>query len=111
MSEEHPQKPDKTARAGPGYFEVIVIALIIAVVAVAGYDRLFAQKIQVLDLTGYLRTRKALLAAGEISPQEWKAGLDAVERVLNNTEANHPNHVILLKDVVLRNGEELKVDE
>jgi hypothetical protein len=60
----------------------------------------------VLDLKGYLRTQKALLSAGEISEEQWKAGLDRVEEVLNNEAANH---VVVLKEVVLRNGEEIKL--
>jgi len=102
---------DKSATSGPGYLEVIVIALIMAVVALAGYDRLFAQKIKVLDLKGYLRTQKALLTAGEITTEQWKGKLDTVEQILNDEATCHRNHVIILKDVVLRNGEEIRITE
>ena len=102
---------DKSATSGPGYLEVIVIALIMAVVALAGYDRLFAQKIKVLDLKGYLRTQKALLTAGEITTEQWKGKLDTVEQILNDEAVRHRNHVIILKDVVLRNGEEIRITE
>ncbi len=102
---------DKSATTGPGYLEVIVIALLLAVVALAGYDRLFAQKIKVLDLKGYLRTQKALLTAGEITTEQWKGKLDTVEQILNDEAVRHRNHVIILKDVVLRNGEEIRVKE
>lgn len=76
-----------------------------------GYDRLFAQKIKVLDLKGYLRTQKALLAAEEITKQQWAASLDTVEQVLNDEVASHPNHIIVLKDMVLRNGDEISIKE
>ena len=102
---------DKSATSGPGYLEVIVIALLMAVVALAGYDRLFAQKIKVLDLKGYLRTQKALLTAGEITTEQWKGKLDTVEQILNDEAVRHRNHVIILKDVVLRNGEEIRIKE
>ena len=102
---------DKSATSGPGYLEVIVIALLMAVVALAGYDRLFAQKIKVLDLKGYLRTQKALLTAGEITTEQWKGKLDTVEQILNDEAVRHRNHVIILKDVVLRNGEEIRITE
>ena len=102
---------DKSATSGPGYLEVIVIALIMAVVALAGYDRLFAQKIKVLDLKGYLRTQKALLTAGEITTEQWKGKLDTVEQILNDEAVRHRNHVIILKDVVLRNEEEIRITE
>ena len=97
--------------SGPGYLEVIVISFIMAALIVVGYDRMFAQKIKVLDLKGYLRTQKALLAAGEITKQQWAVSLDAVEQVLNDEVASHPNHVIVLKDVVLRNGDEIRIEE
>jgi hypothetical protein len=95
-------------RSGPGYLEVMAIALMIAAATVFGYDRYIAQKIYVLDLKGYLRTQKALLVAGEISKEEWKASLDALEQSLHNAAAD-PTHVILLKDVVLRNGNEINI--
>ena len=111
MSEQHATKTEKTVSTGPGYFEVIIIALIIAAVAVVGYDKMFAQKIKVLDLKGYLRTQKALLAAEEITKQQWAASLDTVEQVLNDEVASHPNHIIVLKDMVLRNGDEISINE
>ena len=104
-------KSEKPAITGPGYLEVIVIALLVAVAALAGYDRLFAQKIRVLDLKGYLRTQKALLTAGEITTEQWKGKLDTVELILDDEAARHRNQVIVLKDVVLRNGEEIRIKE
>lgn len=95
----------------PGYWEVIIISVMIAAVAVVGYDRMFAQKIKVLDLKGYLRTQKALLATGEITQQQWKIRLDNVEQALDNAAVGNKNHVIVLKDVVLRNGDEINVKE
>lgn len=109
MSEQNTIQPEKNVSTGPGYLEVIVIALIMAAVAVIGYDRLVAQKISVLDLKGYLRTQKALLTTGEITRQQWKAGLDSVEQALNREAAANPNHVIVLKEVVLRNGKEISI--
>ena len=111
MSGQDATKTEKTVSTGPGYLEVIIIALIIVAVAIVGYDRMFAQKIKVLDLKGYLRTQKALLAAGEITKQQWAVSLDAVEQVLNDEITSHPNHVIVLKDVVLRNGDEISIKE
>lgn len=101
----------KQSITGPGYVEVIVIALLICIVVTVGYDRMFAQKIKVVDLKGYLRTQKALLAAGEISQQQWTVKLDTVEQILDNEAAAHQNHVIVLKDAVLRNGEEISFKE
>lgn len=101
----------KQSSIGPGYLEVFVLALIIAAGVVVGYDWMFAQKIKVVDLKGYLRTQKALLAAGEITSQQWIDNMDGVEQILNNEAAAHRNHVIVLKDVMLRNGEEIHIKE
>jgi hypothetical protein len=111
VSNQSTTQPEKSATTGPGYFEVILIALLIAGAAVAGYDRLFAEKIRVVDLKGYLRTQKALLGAGEITPKQWKGKLDIVEQILNDEADRHQNQVIILKDVVLRNGQEIRIKE
>jgi len=105
VSEQNNPGPKK----GPGYLEVIGIALIAAALVVACYDRMYAQKIKVLDLQGYLRTQKALLVAGEITEDQWTASLDRMEEVLNR-EASGANHVIVLKEVVLKNGDEIRVE-
>ena len=105
---EDKQQPN--LRFGPGYLEVVLIALMIAAATVFAYDNYLAQKIYVLDLKGYLRTQKALLVAGEISEEEWQASLDALEHALNKAAAD-PTQVVLLKDVVLRNGKEIDIRE
>ncbi|MEA2115266.1 MAG: hypothetical protein U9P36_07760 [Thermodesulfobacteriota bacterium] len=92
--------------SGPGYLKVIIISMMMAAGVVFGYDWMFAQKIKVLDLKGYLRTQKALMAAREISEDQWKSSLDKLEQALNQEGANS-NSVILLKEVVLRNGDEI----
>ena len=109
MSKHSTTQPEKAATSGPGYLEVIIIALLMAGITIFGYDRLLAQKIRVVDLKGYLRTQKALLAAGEITTEQWKEKLDTVEQILNDEAVRHRNQVIVLKDVVLRNGEEIRI--
>lgn len=109
MSEQNTTQPEKPASTGPGYLEVILIFLAISFATILGYDRIFAQKIKVFDLSGYLRTQKALLTAGEITEQQWTMKLDAVEQILNDEASSHRNHVIVLKDVVLRNGDEINI--
>jgi hypothetical protein len=108
LNDDKQQKP--SPRSGPGNLEVLVIALMIAAIAVFGYDRYIAQKIYTLDLKSYLRTQKALLVAGEINEEEWKASFDVLEQSLNNAAAN-PAHIILLKDVVLKNGDEINIEQ
>ncbi len=105
---EDKQQPNP--RFGPGYLEVVLIALMIAALTIFGYDNYLAQKISVLDLKGYLRTQKALLVAGEISEEEWQASVNKLEHALNKAAAD-PTQVVLLKEVVLRNGKEIDIRE
>ena len=107
MSSEKMESPERTS--SPGYIETIIIVLLLLLLTLFGYDRMFAQKVVVVDLAGYLRTQKALLAAKEISVQQWKDNLDHVEKSLNDHAGNNPNHVVILKEVVLRNGREINV--
>lgn len=107
MTTEFSNKKDASS---PGYLEIIAIALITAVITatvITGiYDRRFSQKIKVVDLKGYLKTQKALLLAGERTEEQWKASLDVLEKSLKNEPANH---VIILKEVVLRNADEISI--
>ena len=86
---------------------VIIIALVSAFITVIAitfiYHYRFAQEIKVVDLKGYIRNQAALLSAGEISKAQWQENLDVMEKRLQNEPANH---VILLKEVVLKNAEE-----
>ena len=107
MSSEKKESPERSN--SPGYIETIVIVLLLLLLALFSYDRMFAQKVVVVDLAGYLRTQKALLAAKEISEQQWKDNLDHVEKSLNDHAGNNPNHVVILKEVILRNGQEINV--
>ncbi|HHL34380.1 MAG TPA: hypothetical protein ENJ30_08485 [Desulfobulbaceae bacterium] len=93
---------------GPGYLEVIIIALIMAAGVVAGYDKMFAQKIKVIDLKGYIRTQKALLVAGEINKNQLRINLDKIDQAVKKA-ADTPNTIILLKEVVLKNGDEISI--
>lgn len=47
-----------------------------------------------------------MLSAGEIDKIQWQGNLDALEKRLQNQPANH---VVILKEVVLKNGEELQI--
>ena len=87
----------------PGYLEVLFIALAVAGVSLFAYDRWFVDRVVAFDLKGYLRTQQALLASGEITEAQWQQGLDRLEQVFREQP---PNHTILLKEVVLKNGRE-----
>ena len=87
----------------PGYLEVVLITLVVAGVSLFAYDRWFVPRVVAFDLKGYLRTQQALLASGEITEAQWQQGLDRLEQVFREQP---PNHTILLKEVVLKNGRE-----
>ena len=87
----------------PGYLEVLLIALAVTCITLFAYDRWFAPRVVAFELKGYLRTQKALLANGEITEAQWQQGLDRLEQVFREQP---PNHTILLKEVVLKNGRE-----
>ena len=87
----------------PGYLEVVLIALAVAGVSLFTYDRWFAPRVVAFDLKGYLRTQQALLTRGEITEAQWQQGLDRLEQVFREQP---PNRMILLKEVVLKNGRE-----
>ena len=97
-----PLVPGKQA-VRPGYLEVVLIALAVAGLAMFAYDRWFVPRVVAFDLKGYLRTQQALLGSGEITEAQWQQGLDRLEQVFR---AQPPNHTILLKEVVLKNGRE-----
>jgi len=110
MSEQEKTRENKkkSTATGPGYFEVMILAFFISCLALYGYDYYFAQKIKVADLKGYLREQSALLATGDVTQEQWQAGLDRVEQALNK-EAADGNTVIVLQEVVLRNGERINL--
>ena len=97
-----PLVPEKQS-VRPGYLEVLLIVLAVTFIALFAYDRWFVPRVVAFDLKGYLRTQQALLASGEITEAQWQQGLDRLEQVFR---AQPPNHTILLKEVVLKNGRE-----
>ena len=96
----------ETPKTTPGYLEIIVITILIVCGAIWGYDQFLAQKILTFDLNGYLREQTALIKAGKMTEEQFKSNLDRTESLLS-AEAEKRRHVILLKDVVMRNGNEI----
>lgn len=95
-----------TPKTIPGYLEIIVITILIACGAIWGYDQFLAQKILTFDLSGYLHEQTDLIKAGAMTEKQFKSNLDRTEALLN-AKAEKSRHVILLKDVVMRNGNEI----
>jgi len=96
----------ETPKTTPGYLEIIVITILIVGSAIWGYDHFLAQKILTFDLNGYLREQTALIKAGQMTEEQFKSNLDRTEALLG-AKAEKSRHVILLKDVVMRNGNEI----
>ena len=96
----------ETPKTTPGYLEIIVITILIVGGAIWGYDQFFAQKILTFDLSGYLREQTTLIKAGQMTEEQFKSNLDRTEALLGAV-AEKRRHVILLKDVVMRNGNEI----
>ncbi len=93
----------------PGYLEVILISLLVVGGGLYGYDRFIGQKIRVVDLQGYLRQQKSLMAAGTLSSEQLQSSLDRVDQVIRQEVDRNRNHVVLLKEVVLGNAEEIDI--
>ena len=83
----------------------MTVSFVTTMGVVAFYDQRYAQKIVTMDLQGYIRSQRDKAVSGEISDEELRKNIDAMEAALL---AQPPNHIVLLKEVVLRNAKEIK---
>jgi hypothetical protein len=94
---------------GPGLLAttmvVIVVSLLTAVGVVAVYDQRYAQKVVTMDLKGYIRSQRDMAMRSEVTDEQLRKNIDAMEAALL---AEPANHTVLLKEVVLRNAREIK---
>ena len=58
-----------------------------------------------MDLQGYIRDQRDKAVSGEISDEELRENIDAMEAALLAVPANH---TVIMKEVVLRNGREIR---
>ncbi len=93
----------------PGLYVTVLISMAISTLISTSvlwiYDKIFAQKIMVMDLKGYIRSQRDKAMSNEISDDELRHKIDAMEAALL---AQPANHTVILKDVVLRNAREIK---
>ena len=101
----------RNGKLTPSYIEVILIVLIIVGGTLFAYDHYYAQKIKVVDMGGFLRQQKALLTAGEIDAAGLKASLIRVDQVVSQDAELNKNHIYILKEVVLKNGNQLIINK
>lgn len=83
----------------------LAVSLVTAMGVVAFYDQRYAQKIVTMDLKNYIREQRDKAVSGEISDEALRKNIDAMETALL---AEPENHIVLLKEVVLRNAREIK---
>jgi len=106
LNEKTTETPKKH---GHGLINTALIALVVSFITAMGvvafYDQRYAQKIVTMDLQGYIRNQRDKAVNGEISDEELRQNIDAMEAALLGEPANH---IVLLKEVVLRNAREIK---
>jgi hypothetical protein len=100
--------PNASKKMTVGYLDVIVIALITALLTVTAYDRFFATKVVMVDLTGFVKEQKELFAKGKIDQAELSANLSRLQTYIKNQPKNQ---TVITKDVVLANGKEIPLPD
>ena len=109
MPNESGKEPTAINKQNPGFLFFVCIALLASIVTsigvVAVYDLRYAQKIVTMDLKGYIRTQRDKVMSGELTDEQLRRKIDAMEAALL---AEPDNHTVLLKEVVLRNAREIK---
>lgn len=109
MITDSDQKNTPPLKRGTGLIVTAFIALIVSLLTsttvVAVYDQHYAQKVVAIDLKGYIRNQRDKAVSNEVSDDELRRNIDAMEAALL---AEPANHTVLLKDVVLRNAREIK---
>ena len=98
------EKETPSKRLTVGYLDVVVIALIVAFLAVTAYDKFFASKVVVVDLTSFVKEQTELFSQGKIGKDEISARLAQFQAFIKRQPQNQ---TVITKDVVLANGREI----
>ena len=100
---------DTSKKHGPSMIAVGLIVLTVSLVTATGivavYDQRYAQKIVAMDLKGYIRQQRDRMVAEELDEEQFRKSLDTMEAALLAVPANH---TVIMKEVVLRNGREIR---
>jgi hypothetical protein len=99
--------PNASKKMTLGYLDVIVIALFTALLTIVGYDRFFAGKLVMVDLSGFVKEQRELFAQGKIGEAEVTARLAQVQKFV---KGQPKNLTVINKDVVLANGREIPIN-
>ena len=100
--------PNASRRMTIGYLDIIVIALVTALLTVTIYDQFFATKVVMVDLTEFVKEQKELFAQGKIDQAELSANLSRLQTYIKNQPKNL---MVITKDVVLANGKEIPLPD
>ena len=91
-----------------GYLDIIMIALVTALLTVTIYDRFFTTKVVMVDLTEFVKEQKDLFAQGKINQAELSSNLSRLQAYIKNQPKNL---MVITKDVVLANGKEIQLPD
>ena len=100
--------PNASRRMTIGYLDIIMIALVTALLTVTIYDRFFATKVVMVDLTGFVKEQKELFAQGKIDQAELSSNLSRLQTYI---KGQPKNLMVITKDVVLANGKEIQLPD
>ena len=97
-------KKNPSKKLTVGYLDVVVIALIVAFLAVTAYDKFFASKVVVVDLTSFVKEQKELFMQGRIGEADVAERLAQFQKFVKKQPQNQ---TVIIKDIVLANGREI----
>ena len=100
--------PNASRRMNVGYLDIIMIALVTALLTVTIYDRFFTTKVVMVDLTEFVKEQKDLFAQGKINQAELSSNLSRLQAYIKNQPKNL---MVITKDVVLANGKEIQLPD
>lgn len=98
------EKEAPSKRLTVGYLDVVVIAIIVAFLAVTTYDKFFASKVVVVDLTSFVKEQTELFSQGKIGKDDISARLAQFQKFV---KGQPQNLTVITKDIVLANGREI----
>jgi dephospho-CoA kinase len=96
-------QPRNTSERGEGDHVALLIkagllCLVISVITIFGYDRLFAQKIVAIDTTPYLQNVQAEFLKGKMSEDDLNKRLEILRSMISKQPRNH---ILIVSDMVV----------
>jgi hypothetical protein len=86
--------------------KTVIICMIISVITVVAYDRLFAQKIVAIDTTEYLQKVQSEYLKGKMTDDDMNTQLEVLREMIKKQPRNR---ILIVSDMVVsKNVETLK---